>query len=116
MVEEESILYKDEVYDIIGACMEVHSELGNGFLEAVYHEALVYELNKREIPFESNKKLKVHYKNILLQKSFFADFVCHNKIILELKAMDDLHLDHESQLKNYLKATGLQTWCSNKLR
>lgn len=86
--------------------MEVHKELGNGFLEAIYHEALLHELNVKGIPFESNKKLNVHYKNILLNKSYFADIVCYDKIILELKAMDDLHSDHESQIINYLKATG----------
>ena len=63
------LLYKEEVFKIIGACMEVHKELGSGFLEAVYHEALMIELNKKNIPFETNVRLKVNYKNQVLQKS-----------------------------------------------
>ena len=99
------LLYKEEAFDIIGACMEVHKELGSGFLEAVYHEALLLELENRNIPFKSNVKLKVSFKGKELQKVYFADIVCYNKIILELKAINGLIPEHESQVINYLKAT-----------
>ena len=102
------LIYKQEAYDIIGACMEVHSELGSGFLEAVYHEALMMELNKRKIPFETNVKLQVTYKGKTLHKLYYADIVCYDKIIVELKAMDGLIPEHEAQVINYLKATGYQ--------
>ncbi|MDZ7742709.1 MAG: GxxExxY protein [Bacteroidota bacterium] len=102
------IIYKKEAYEIIGACMEVHKELGNGFLEAIYHEALMREMNERKIPFETNVKLQVSYKNQLLHKVYFADLVCYDKIIVELKAADGIIPEHESQLINYLKATNYQ--------
>jgi len=102
------LIYKEEAYDIIGACMEVHNELGSGFLEAVYHEALKHELKDKEIPFQSNVKLQVSYKNRVLTKVYYADLICYDKIIIELKAMDGLCSEHESQVINYLKATGYQ--------
>ena len=102
------LLYKQEVFKIIGACMEVHKELGSGFLEAVYHEALIIELNKQDIPFETNVRLKVNYKNQILQKVYYADIICYDKIIVELKAMDGLVPEHYAQVINYLKATGFK--------
>ena len=102
------LLYKQEVFKIIGACMEVHKELGSGFLEAVYHEALMIELNKLDIPFETNVRLKVNYKNQILQKVYYADIICYDKIIVELKAMDGLVPEHYAQVINYLKATGFK--------
>lgn len=104
----EDYILKNETYKIIGACMEVHKILGNGFLEAVYHEALQEEFNVQNIPFEKEKQIKIAYKNKLLSKHYFADFVCYNQIILELKALSSLSTDHEAQLINYLKATGLK--------
>ena len=103
-----NLVYKEEVYDIVGAAMEVHRVLGNGFLEAVYHEALAVELTERGIPFEREKDILIYYKKVLLKKSYKADFVCYNKIILELKALSSLTGEHESQLLNYLKATGFK--------
>lgn len=100
------LIFKEEAYKITGACMEVHKELGSGFLEAVYHEALRLELKRQGIPFETNVKLKVSYKNQLLNKVYYADLICYNKIIIELKAMDGLVPEHEAQVINYLKATG----------
>lgn len=85
--------------------MEVHKELGNGFLEAVYHEALMHELNERHIPFKTNVKLQVTYKHKILKKVYFADIICYEKILLELKAMEGLGSEHVSQVINYLKAT-----------
>lgn len=102
------LVYKEEVYDIVGAAMEVHRELGNGFLEAVYHEALAAEFVERGIPFEREKNIQIFYKGVLLKKYYQADFVCHDKIILELKALSSLNGDHSAQLLNYLKATGFK--------
>jgi GxxExxY protein len=100
------LIYKEESYQIIGACMEVHKELGPGFLEPVYQEALSYELGSRNIPFEKEKALKIDYKGKMLEKTYVADFVCFDKIIVELKAVKELTMEHESQVLNYLKATG----------
>ncbi|RLD45069.1 MAG: GxxExxY protein [Bacteroidetes bacterium] len=102
------LIYKEEAFDIIGACMDVHSELGGGFLEAVYHEAFLIELKNRGIPFESNVKLRISYKGSNLKKSYYADVVCFDKIIVELKSASGLLSEHESQVINYLKATKYQ--------
>ncbi len=104
----EEYILKDECYNIIGACMEVHSELGSGFLESVYQEALKREFAAREIDFFSEKRLEVYYKKEKLDKHFFADFICFNQIIIEIKAVEGLTDEHFSQVLNYLKATGLR--------
>lgn len=98
--------FKDECYEIIGACMEVANELGCGFLEAVYQEALCYEFSDQKIPFENEKVLDVYYKGRLLRKKYIADFVCFGEVILEIKTLDALHPEHTAQVLNYLKATG----------
>ena len=98
----------EETYQIIGAAQEVHRELGNGFLEAVYHEALEMEFRNKEIPYESEKELNISYKNNLLHKKYKVDFLCFGKIIVEIKALSKLTSDHESQLLNYLKASNLK--------
>ena len=100
------IIYKDEAYKIIGAAMEVHRQLGSGFLEAVYQEALTIEFEKRNIPFQKEPKLEIHYQGILLSKYYEADFICFEKIIVETKALNELVGINESQVINYLKATG----------
>jgi GxxExxY protein len=100
------MLYEDESYKIIGACMEVHQNLGAGFLEAVYQEALGIEFEERDIPFEQEKDLRINYKGHSLKKRYFADFVCYDSIILELKAVNAICKEHEAQLLNYLKTTG----------
>jgi GxxExxY protein len=102
------LLYKDEVYKIVGAAIEVHRELGPGFLEAVYQEALEIELAERGIPFEAQKALKIVYKKRQLKKEYVADLVCYDKIVVELKAMDKLASRETAQVLNYLKATGLR--------
>ena len=99
------LIYKEESYKIVGAAMEVHRELGSGFLEAVYHEAMKIELEKKDIPFIHEAELNLLYKGIPLEKTYVADFVCYNKIIIELKALNELHSIHEAQVINYLKAT-----------
>ncbi len=102
------LLYKQECYNIVGACMAVHRELGHGFLESVYQEALAIELTRSSIPFEREKELSIIYKGVELKSYYKADFICYDQIILELKALDALSNDHVSQLMNYLKATGLK--------
>jgi len=102
------LLLKEEVYAIIGAAIVVHKELGSGFLEAVYHEAMEIELESRGIPFESHKRLLILFKGRKLNKEYEADLVCYNQIIVELKAAERLTSKDESQIINYLKATGLR--------
>ena len=103
-----NLIFKEESYEIIGAAMDVHNELGSGFLEAVYQEALALEFNKRNIPFKQEKRIEITYKNQILSKHYIADFICFNKIIIETKALSELIGNHESQVINYLKATDLK--------
>ena len=103
-----SLVYPNESYAIRGAAMRVYNVLGSGFLEAVYQEALEIELDKRHIPYEKEKELDVYYDGIRLSKKYVADFVCYDKIILELKAVKELDDSHRSQIYNYLKATGFK--------
>ncbi len=88
--------------------MDVHNELGSGFAEAVYQEAMGMELASRRIPFEALKKLSVRYKGKILKKRYFADFLCFSQIIVELKAQRELGGYEEAQILNYLRATGLR--------
>lgn len=104
----EELLYKDEVFQIVGAAIEVHKELGCGFLEAVYQEAFELELTARKIPYVSQKPLHISYKGKLLLKEYIADMVCFDKILVELKAVQKLSGTEESQIINYLKATGIK--------
>ena len=100
-----AIVLKEESYAIIGACIEVHKQLGSGFLEAVYHEALILEFAERNIPSEHERELPIYYKGVKLSKKYYSDFVCYDKIIIELKALNKLASEHQSQVLNYLKAT-----------
>jgi GxxExxY protein len=102
------LLYKDEVYAIVGVAMEVHKVLGCGFLEGIYQEALEIELSARQIPFNQQQELFVHYKAHLLKRTYIADFVVFDKIIVEIKSIGNLTSIEESQLLNYLKATGFE--------
>ncbi len=102
------IFSKEEVYQVIGAAIEVHRELGNGFLEAVYQEALEMELTSRNIPFKSRVPLRIKYRDIVLKKEYVADLICFNSIIIEIKALGQLGGSEEPQIINYLKATGLK--------
>jgi GxxExxY protein len=104
----EKIVFKDESYQIIGACFEVYKEKGNGFLEAVYQECLAIECTEQRIPFEEKPWLQLHYKNHPLKKGYEPDFLCFGKIILEIKAVKMLSDEHRAQAINYLKSTGKQ--------
>lgn len=104
----DELIYREEVFQIIGAAIEVHKILGSGFLEAVYQEALEYELSLRKTPFVSQQPLKIQYKTHILNKEYIADFVCFDSIIVELKALQRLTGHEESQIINYLKATGMR--------
>ncbi|NJY64056.1 GxxExxY protein [Salinimicrobium sp. CDJ15-81-2] len=99
------LLFEEETYKIIGACMNVHKNLGSGFLESVYQEVLTKEFVKEEIPFEKEKKLNLFYEGEKLDKFFKADFLCYGKIIVEIKSVSFLNKNLEAQVINYLKAT-----------
>jgi len=99
------ILFKEESYKIIGACMEVHKKLGAGFLESVYSEALDLEFKKAGIPYKKEIKLPVYYEDKPLNKYFRADYVCYESIILELKATKFLIDADRQQTLNNVKAT-----------
>ena len=98
----------ERTYRIIGAAMEVHKELGSGFLEAVYQEALEREFSARGVPFESQPIVLIYYKGDPLDKKYQPDFLCFDGIIVEIKAMAGLTGNEEAQLINYLKATKLE--------
>ena len=100
-----NILYRDESYAIIGALFEVYNNLGSGFSEIVYKDALEHEFKNREISFTREKEYSVSYKNIILPHKFYADFVVDNKIILEVKAVENLHDKFFAQCINYLKVS-----------
>jgi GxxExxY protein len=100
------LIYKDESFKIMGACFEVYNELGCGFLEPVYQECLEIELAMQEIPFRAREELKLRYKNHLLKQVYEPDFICWEKVIVEIKAVSELADIHRAQLQNYLKATG----------
>ncbi len=99
------LLHEEETGKILNACFEVHKELGNGFLEAVYQEALELEFKNQNIPYEREKLLPITYKGKLLEKEYYADFICYGKIVVELKAVAALTSSHKAQVINYLKAS-----------
>jgi GxxExxY protein len=100
------MILEDKTRQIIAACMEVHNQLGNGFLEAVYAEALSQELLLKEIPFEREKEFKIIYKGVTLHKSYKVDLCCFDSVIVELKAVDTIASVHISQMINYLSISG----------
>ena len=99
------IVLKDESYTIIGICMDVHNQLGAGFLEIVYKDALEYEFRKGNIPFEREKEYVVNYKGIVLPHRFYADFVVYDGIILEVKGVSSIPEGFVAQCINYLKVS-----------
>lgn len=94
-----------ETYEVIGAAMAVHRELGAGFLEDVYHEALMLEMSSRNIPFLHEVDLPIFYKGQLMQKIYRTDFVCFDTIIVELKALPEVGGREKAQVINYLRAS-----------
>jgi GxxExxY protein len=102
------LILKNEVYQIVGAAIEVYNELKSGFLESVYEEAMQIELIARSIPFAAQSPLRIKYKDQILKKVFFADLVCFNAVLVELKAIDAITATNEAQVLNYLRATDLR--------
>ena len=102
------LLFKEDSYAIMGACFEVYNEMGCGFLESVYQECLEIEMSCRAMPFIPQAELRLNYKGKPLTKCYQPDFVCLDKIILEIKAIKELTDEHRAQVHNYLKATGFK--------
>ena len=103
----DELVFREEVYAVVGAAIEVHRELGVGFLEAVYQEAMERELALRGIAFEAQRELVIHYKGQPLGKSYVCDILSFGNVLVELKAMDRLTGREEAQVINYLKSSGL---------
>ncbi len=102
---DEKIIFKEESFKIIGICMNIHSILGNGFLEAFYSEVLEKEFVKNNIPYQREVKLDLFFNGEKLDKKYKADFICFDNIILEIKAVSFIHENFTKQTLNYLKAT-----------
>ena len=105
--EHDDLLYKDEVYAIVGAGYEVYNTLGPGFLEAVYQEALAREFSLRGIPFLEQAKVEIEYKGEPLKTPYYVDFLCYSDILVELKASEYLVSSNKAQLLHYLHGTKL---------
>jgi len=105
-LSEKDLIHSELTRAVIGAAMEVHSNLGPGFLESVYEAAMAIELNLRKVPYERQKAIPVMYKGELA-KDFFCDFLVDGKVLVELKALKAITNVEEAQVLNYLKATGL---------
>ena len=103
-----NLFYRDESYKIRGALFAVHNELGCGFLERVYQDALEVEFRLRNIPYEREKSIQIVYKGELLGEPYRADFVCYGKVIIELKSVSEILDVHRAQIINYLKATKMK--------
>jgi GxxExxY protein len=103
-----NLLLKDEVYAVMGAAIEVHRELGAGFLEAVYQEAMELELQRAGVPFKAQQPVRIRYKGCYLRKEYIADLICFGQIVAELKALERITGKEESQLLNYLRVTGFR--------
>jgi GxxExxY protein len=97
--------HKDQTYKILGACFEVYKEKGCGFLEAVYQECMEIELELQGVPFVARKPLQLEYKGRLLRQTYAPDLICHDQVVVELKAVSELADEHRAQVLNYLQAT-----------
>ena len=102
------ILFKEESYKIIGACMKIHRSLGPGFLEGVYEEAMQKEFLEAGVPYKKQEKLSIFYEKQKLEKFYIADFICYDQIVLEIKAVKNIPVAFYAQLNNYLTATKMQ--------
>jgi GxxExxY protein len=100
------LLYKNEVYAIVGAAMEVYNQMGSGFLEAVYEEAMIIESKLRNIPCVTQVHLPVQYKGFTLSREYIADYIGYENVVVEFKCSEKLSAYDEAQLINYLKITG----------
>ncbi|MCW5961408.1 MAG: GxxExxY protein [Pyrinomonadaceae bacterium] len=100
-----SLIYEQETYKILGACFEVYKQKGSGFTEAVYQECLAIEFEMQNIPFIAQAKIQLDYKGRVLEQFFVPDFICFNKIIVEIKALTQIIDLNKSQTLNYLNAT-----------
>jgi len=103
-----SIVYRLESFEIMGACFEVYKEKGSGFLESVYQECMELELADRKIPFRAQPEVTLTYKGRPLKGKFKPDFICHEKIVLELKAVTAINDEHRAQVQNQLRATQMK--------
>ena len=101
----EDYIFKEENYEIVGILFEVHKNLGKGFSEIVYKDAIEYEFQQNKITFQREKEFSVNYKNIILNHKFYADFLVYDKIILEIKTVDCFNNSHYNQCLNYLKVS-----------
>ena len=106
--KDAEFLYGQESYAIRGACFEVYKEMGPGFLEAVYQECLAKEFARQSIPFIAQQQLSLQYKGEPLLQTYVPDFICYDKIIVEIKGTREIAPEHKAQLLNYLKATGMK--------
>lgn len=104
----DNLIYREERYAIIDDCFNVYKAMGCGFLESVYQECLEIEFEDPEIPFQSQQELKLTYRDRELKQRYKPDFVCYDKIIVELKAVSKLTDEHRAQVLNYLNATGFK--------
>lgn len=104
----DEVLFKEESYSIIGCCIEVYNELGKGFFEVIYKDALEYEFKIKNIPYSREKVFDVRYKGTVLLRKYNADFVLYDKIILEVKHLSGISNDNIKQTLNYLKVTGFK--------
>ena len=102
------LIFKEQSYQIIGLCMEVHRELGHGFKEIIYKDALEYELKKANIDYQREEEFQVSYKDTVLKRKYCADFIAFGEIIIEAKATSTIINDFVGQTINYLKASGLR--------
>ena len=102
------LIHENETYTILGACFEVYKEKGCGFLEAVYQESLEIEFELQGIAAKSLVPLSLTYKGRRLKRTYEADFICYDKVLIELKAVSALTDEHRAQVQNYLHATGLR--------
>ncbi|MEX1116477.1 MAG: GxxExxY protein [Akkermansiaceae bacterium] len=100
------MIYKQEAYDIIGAAMEVYRDKGHGFAEPVYQECMEIELSHCGVPFHAQQEFSLSYRGQPLKHAYIPDLICHEQIVVELKAVKDLADEHRAQVLNYLKATG----------
>lgn len=108
VMEKSDLIRKEECYQIIGSCMRVHSDKGNGFLEPVYQECLEIDFELEEIPFVSQAPLRLEYRGRKLKQRYKPDFFVYEQIVLEIKAVKKLTDEHRSQVLNYLSATGYE--------